>query len=86
MPGNKPDRKKAKSKPALGDRDHKDDAERDLEALVFGGDASDMWDKAGHELSDNEDDDNQVFEDDAVTKEDGDDQVWPVFRVSHTCA
>ncbi|GAB5588707.1 U3 snoRNP protein [Umbelopsis nana] len=76
MPGNKPDRKKAKSKPALGDRDHNDEAERDLEALVFGGDASDMWDKAGHELSDNEDDDNQVFEDDVVTKEDGNDQLF----------
>ncbi|CAO3660842.1 unnamed protein product [Umbelopsis ramanniana] len=65
MPANKPERKKVKSAPknVLGDRSQKDETERDLEALVFGGDADDMWNKAGHELSD---DDAAEFDQDEV--------------------
>lgn len=78
MPANKPDRKKVKAAPqkVLGDRSEKDEAERDLEALVFGGDANDMWDKTGHELSDNEADQVEIYdENDAEEKEQGNDQV-----------
>lgn len=78
MPANKPDRKKVKAAPqkVLGDRSEKDEAERDLEALVFGGDVNDMWDKTGHELSDNEADQVEIYdENDVEEKEQGNDQV-----------
>jgi hypothetical protein len=81
MPANGPERKKAKAsqKIVLGDRDQKDKDERDLEALVFGGDASDMWDKTGHELSDNDDAEPEIVDENNAEERQGNDQVEYMF-------
>lgn len=89
MPANKPERKKVKSAPknVLGDRSQKDDTERDLEALVFGGDADDMWNKAGHELSEDEaaefdQDEVEVYDENDNEKEADNQQVcWKLYLV-----
>lgn len=88
MPANGPERKKVKavSKNVLGDREQKDKDEQDLEALVFGGDVNDMWDKTGRELSDNDDNEEpEIFDENDAEEPQGSDQVVYLFVKKERC-